>query len=223
MPDVSGEVRFTRVISLGDFGTDCEGVGRALCREGSGATLAAFMEQKIERRRTWNEQKHDWLEKFEKKMGATPDGVYGRWIHGKLTPYFDARASYLMLTWKPPPPPLVEPRQGFDSLHKSLWDIYSVGRRMGMFDLGTWNPASTLPSGGPSDHSVYPAYAFDLGIDPDSGYAHPTGRAFFHICMTRPEVEYVILGNKIGFRRTGVIATYSDGGHSNHCHVSGNR
>lgn len=217
-------VRFTRVISLGETGSDCEGVGRALIREGSaGVTLAAFNKQTQERRRTWNQQHADWLKKFEKKSGHQPDGIYGPSVHIDLSPHFDASATLMMKTWRPPPPPLIEPKQGWDALHKSLWDIYSVGCRMGLFDLGTWNPASTLPSGNPSDHSVKPAYAFDLGIDPDIGWEHDVARAYFYIALKRPEVEYVILGNKIGDRRTGMIHYYGYGSHNNHVHVSGNR
>jgi len=216
-------VRFTRVIGPDDTGADVEGVARALCREGSGATLSAFAKQTVERRQTWNQQKQDWLKKFEKTQGVKPDGIYGKWIHGELSPHFDAKAISLMDTWKPPPPPLIEPRQGFDSLHRSLWDIYSVGRRLDLFDLGTYNPDSNLPSGNPSDHAVYPAYAFDLGINPDIGFEHDLARSFFYIALKRPEIEYVILGNRIGYRRTGLVSYYGYGGHENHAHCSGNR
>lgn len=220
-------VRFTRVISLGDIGSDCEGVARALIREGSaGVTLSAFNNQAKERRQTWNPQKVDWLKKYETKLGKpfAVDGIYGKAVHIKLTPHFDALAEKMMLTWRPPPPPLVEPKQGWHSLHPSLYEVYTIGRNMGLFDLGTYNGASDLPSGAPSDHSVGPpAYAFDLGIDPDLGYDHDVGRAYFHVCLRKPQVEYVILGTKIGYRRTGLIAYYGYGGHSNHVHVSGNR
>jgi len=195
-----------------------------LIREGSaGVTLVAFNKQTPQRRQTWNAQKCDWLEKFEKKSGHKPDGIYGPSVHVDLSPHFDALATKMMLTWKPPPPPLIEPRQGWDSLHSSLHDIYSVGRRMGLFDLGTWNPDSTLPSGNASDHSVYPAYAFDLGFDPDLGWEHDIARAYFYIAMKRPQVEYVILGNRIGDRRTQMVNYYGYGAHNNHVHVSGNR
>lgn len=219
-------VRFTRVLGEGAQGSDCEGVARALIREGSaGVTLTAFNEQTTTRRRTWNAQKMDWLRKYERKLGEpfSVDGIYGRAVHEKLEPHFDARAAEMMAEWKPPPPPLVEPIQGFDSLHQSLWSIYSLGRNMHLFDLGTWNPNSTLPSGAKSDHAVYPAYAFDLGFDPDIGWKHDVARSFFYACLHRLEVEYVILGDRIGFRRTGTVQTYGSGGHWNHVHVSGNR
>lgn len=218
------EVRFTRIISLGDQGSDCEGVSRALIREGSaGVTLEAFNKQTQTRRRTWNLQKVDWLKKFEKKTGHKADGIYGKWVHEDLEPHFDALGAKYMQTWKPPPPPLIEPVQGFDSLSSTLHDIYSVGRRMDLFDLGTWNPSSTLPSGNPSDHSVHPAFAFDLGFDPDIGFQHDIARAYFYIALKRPQVEYVILGNRIGDRRTQMVNYYGYGAHENHVHVSGNR
>ncbi len=219
-------VRFTRAIALGMEGSDCEGVARALIREGSaGVTLAAFGKQTLARRRTWNEQKRDWLKKYETKLGDpfSVDGIYGRAIHERLEKHFDVLAAKYMSEWKPPPPPLIEPVQGFDALHRSLWDIYSVGRRMGLFDLGVYNPQSNLPSGAPSDHAVYPAYALDLGFDPDIGFEHDAARAFFYVALKRPEVEYIILGNRIGYRRTGLVSYYGYGAHSNHAHVSGNR
>lgn len=141
--------------------------------------------------------------------------------------YADAYAKWVYRTWtapKPKPIPAVEPLQGWASLHPSLHYLFSTGRTMGLSDLGTYNPASNLPSGAPSDHSVYPAYAFDLGVDPDTGYANPVGRAFFQLCVGHPAVEYVILGDKIASRNYGwALRTYSYGGHGNHAHVSGVR
>ena len=55
---------------------------------------------------------------------------------------------------KPPPPPkYVEPAQGFASLDRALWDEFTIGRNLGLADLGTYNHASRLPSGLPSDHA----------------------------------------------------------------------
>jgi len=117
---------------------------------------------------------------------------------------------------------LIEPKQGFDSLHPSLHEAYSLGRTMGLSDLGTYNPASTLPGGGKSDHAFFPAWAFDLGIEPDTGFANPVARAFFEAMVDRPDVEYVILGDKIWSRSRGLHA-YTAGGHLNHVHLSGIR
>jgi hypothetical protein len=55
---------------------------------------------------------------------------------------------------------LVEPRQGFDSLDESLWLAYSMGRKRGFTDLGTYVNK-------PGDHGwndrTRTAAAFDLG------------------------------------------------------------
>lgn len=141
--------------------------------------------------------------------------------------YADAYAKWVYRTWtapKPKPPPLVQPTQGFASLEPALWRLYSTGRTMGLEpDLGTFNPTSTLPGGGPSDHSVFPANAFDLGFDPDIGFAHPVARAFFNVCVGDPDCGYVILGDRIWSRARADegIRPYTAGGHLNHVHVSG--
>jgi hypothetical protein len=49
------------------------------------------------------------------------------------------------------------------SLQPSLHLAYSMGIKRSFTDLGTYNPKSTLPGGGKSDHAYYPAWAFDLG------------------------------------------------------------
>lgn len=146
------------------------------------------------------------------------------------TEHADAYAKYAYKIWtapkpKPIPPPAIEPIQGWNSLHSSLYEAFSLGRNMGLSDLGTYNPGSYLPSGSPSDHAVYPAYAFDLGIEPDTGWSNDVGRSFFYAMIGRREVEYVILGDKIWSRPRASegIRTYYSGGHSNHVHVSGNR
>lgn len=229
------DVRFTRVIGPGDEGTDCEGVARALIRQGSaGVTLAAFTAQTIERRRTWNAQHRDWLMKYERTLGGdfSVDGIYGRGVHEELEPHFDPMAADLMARWKPELPPLIEPRQGFASLHSSLHEPYSMGRRMGLFDLGTYNSKSRLPSSGRlSDHASSrtgatvpspPAMAFDLGFDPDTGFLHDTARAFFFAMTVWPTVEYVILGDRI-WTEEGGVHPYTFGGHGGHVHVSGFR
>lgn len=127
----------------------------------------------------------------------------------------------LLADLEPPLPVLIKPNQGWSSLHKSLWEAYSNGRRRGLTDLGTYNPDSRLPSGAPSDHAVLPAYAFDLGIEPDTGWANLKARAYAIWTAGRPEVEYTILGNRIWRGRFKVWGTYYSGGHLNHVHVSG--
>lgn len=167
---------------------------------------------------------------FQQWVGIRPTGHFGQATLDEMWAYADAYSKWVYRLYVPPKPkpeplPPIEPRQGWGSLHKSLWSIFSLGRNMDLSDLGTYNPSSTLPSGGPSDHAVWPAMAFDLGVEPDTGYANSVGRAYFHICMTRPEVEYVILGDRIWSRPRADegVRHYSGGGHANHVHVSGHR
>lgn len=173
----------------------------------------------------YNRRTVEAVKTFQRLNHLPGAGAFGQRTLDALWPHMDAYARLMYRSYRPPPPPpppLIEPRQGFRSLHSSLWQAFSLGRRMGLSDLGTYNPASRLPSGAPSDHAVYPAYAFDLGISPDTGFANPVGRAFFEAMVGRPEVEYVILGNMIWSRTSG-LHNYTAGGHYNHVHVSGNR
>ena len=90
---------------------------------------------------------------------------------------------------------------------------------MGLTDLGTYNPKSTLPSGAKSDHAYYPSYAFDLGFSPQIGMRNGMAAAFFNSMISRPEVSYVICGDKI-WSQTGGLHSYTYGNHDNHVHVS---
>lgn len=144
--------------------------------------------------------------------------------------YADAYAKWVYKTWnaprpKPIPPDPIEPIQGWNSLHSSLHDLFSLGRGLKLSDLGTFNPSSTLPSGSPSDHALWPALAFDLGVEPDTGWANDVGRSFFYTCKSSAACGYVILGDRIWSRARAAegIRHYSGGGHHNHVHVSGNR
>lgn len=157
------------------------------------------------------------VKEFQKDKGILASGTVGPRTWKALDQYLDTRARELLA---PPKPTLVEPKQGFNSLHRSLWEAYSIGRNMGLTDLGTYNPASRLPGGGKSDHAQYPALAFDLGFSPQTGYGNFTARQFFLKMVDRPEVEYVILGNKIWSKSRG-LHQYTAGGHMNHVHVSG--
>ena len=112
---------------------------------------------------------------------------------------------------------LIKPRQGFDSLRRDGWNLYSLGRRLGLSDLGTHNPASTLPGGGKSDHAYRPARAFDLGLT--KAGTRERARSRHRHCKTRPEVEYVIFERKIWSRSRGEHE-YTAGGHDTHVHVS---
>lgn len=112
---------------------------------------------------------------------------------------------------------LLKPKQGFDSLRKDGWSLYSMGRRLGASDLGTYNPASTLPGGGKSDHAYRPSRAFDLGNT--KAFTVEKAWWYFNHCRTRPEVEYVIYRDKI-WSRTNGLRKYTAGGHETHVHVS---
>jgi hypothetical protein len=112
---------------------------------------------------------------------------------------------------------LRKPRQGFDSLRRAGWALYTLGRRLGLSDLGTHNPASTLPGGGKSDHAFWPARAFDLGLTKVGTRAR--ARWYFKRCQGRPEVEYVIFEELI-WSRTNGLRKYTAGGHMTHVHVS---
>lgn len=217
----------TRPLRVGTTGLDVEGCRRALIRYLQTGTLAQFTAKPERERQTMDEWAIKHLELAQAKAGLPVDRVLGPKVETALRAAgaFDAFADSLLIRYaqEQAEPNLVEPRQGWNSLHRSLWPIYSFGRHAGLSDLGTHNPASRLPSGRPSDHAVLPAYACDLGIDPDTGWNHPAGRAVFMKAMADPGVEYVILGNRIGFRSSGSIRSYTSGGHLNHVHISGNR
>jgi len=112
---------------------------------------------------------------------------------------------------------LIKPRQGFGSLRSDGHAAYALGRRLGLSDLGTYNPASTLPGGGKSDHAYSPARAFDLGLTKTG--TRERARWFFRRMIDRTEVEYVIFEDKIWSRTQGLHA-YTAGGHATHVHVS---
>lgn len=176
----------------------------------------------------FNQKTADAVKTFQRINDIDATGHFGQASLDALWPYMDAYARLMYRTYVPPkpkpvPPPLVEPKQGWASLHPSLHAAYSIGRTLGFSDLGTYNPASRLPSGAPSDHAVSPALAFDLGIDPDTGYDHDAARAYFHTLIGRPEIGYVILGERIWsrVRASEGVRRYTAGGHENHVHVSG--
>lgn len=112
---------------------------------------------------------------------------------------------------------LLPPRQGFASLRSDGWELYTLGRRLGLRDLGTYNPAATLPGGGKSDHAYHPARAFDLGLT--KAGTRERARWYFRHCRERAEVEYVIFERRI-WSRTNGDRPYTAGGHDTHVHVS---
>lgn len=178
-------------------------------------------------RQTFGVGKRTLAKKCAAKAGLPEYGVVGPELFDRMLKAgaFQGRAGELLAAYAEANAPLIEPIQGFKALHQSLWRIYTIGRMMGLHDLGCYNPASRLPgSGRPSDHAVYPAMAFDLGVDPDNGWDNLAGRRFFYECLDRPkDVEYVILGDRIAFTSDRNVRPYRSGGHLNHVHVSGHR
>lgn len=107
------------------------------------------------------------------------------------------------------------------SLDRGLADEYAIARStiVGFRDDGTYNPASRLPSGGPSDHAVYPARAFDAGFNPHDPASLRSAEDFASAMIGRPGIHYVILGDMIWSTEHG-LHPYTEGGHGSHVHVS---
>lgn len=174
-------------------------------------------------RRTFGTGMKQLVRRIEAKAGMAVDGKAGPGVDRILrkSGAYDSVCDELLREYadEHPPPPVVLP---VASLHYSLWAAYSEAlSTTGLFSLGTYNPKSTLPSGAPSDHAVYPAYAFDIGFDPDAGWANPVARSYAEKTVKRLEVEYLILGDRIHI--DGGWKTYTGGGHFDHIHVSGRR
>jgi len=209
-------VRTIKLVSLP--GKDIEAWMRDVHRVLGVGSLTTFAQRPTVFRRSFGPVKKRQVAAAQRKLAMEVSGVIGPGTQSVLTPYLDGYARGLLKA--APPVKLVAPTQGFGSLDRRLWDAYSFGRNLGLSDLGTYNPASTLPGGGRSDHAYLPARAFDLGVEPDTGYYNRPGREFFDEMIGRPEVEYVILGDRIWSRSRG-LRPYTSGGHANHAHVSG--
>jgi hypothetical protein len=215
-----------RTVKYRMTGIDIDGHGHAMHKYLHDGQTAAYLQQKESMRQTFGIAKRTLAKKCAKKAGLPEYGVVGPNLYKVM---YDAGAyrgrpeACVQAYIDAQRPKLIEPNQGWDSLHVSLWKAYSLGRSKlyGFSDLGTWNPASRLPSGAPSDHSVHPAFAFDLGIDPDTGWSHLKARAYVYQIAGWAEIEYVILGDRIWTDRG--LGRYHNGGHMNHIHVSGNR
>ena len=117
---------------------------------------------------------------------------------------------------------LVEPRQGFDSLVPSLHLAYSMGRKRGFTDLGTY-------ANKPGDHGYWPAYAFDLGRYNrfyNKGWNYLVARKLANLYWKERNalgINYVILGKKIISRAKPYWHPLGTGdtSHMWHLHVSG--
>lgn len=231
----------TRTLALGSYGKDVDAIKRTVYRgldkRDGGNRLKTHMSRKpletpqsaLIRRRTYGAFFRSDVNKLKTLMKLTANGKVEPTFFAKMKSlgYADSFAIDLLeqyaIDHKPAPPVIkyVEPRQGFSSLDRRLWDEYTIGRNMGLWDLGTYNKASTLPSGAPSDHSVDPAVAFDLGFSPQTGYDNAKARKFFHLMAGAEGIHYVILGNKIWSVEKG-LHSYSDSySHAGHIHVSG--
>lgn len=217
-------LQYHRSLKVGTVGFDVWGAKRAvyifLKNE---AKWQNFLKKTPLGKRTFGTIFRADLIKAQRLLTAGVEGVFDKPTLRALESVdaFDHTARALWnLQYVPIEPKLVEPIQGFHSLDKSLWELYSIGRDMDLSDEGTYNAASKLPSGAPSDHAFWPAFAFDLGIHASDGYANPTGRKYFDLAIKRTEVHYVILGTTIWSKEKGLHG-YTDGGHTSHCHTSG--
>lgn len=123
---------------------------------------------------------------------------------------------------------LVEPKQGWASLAPALYLAYSMGRKRGFTDLGTYVPKA-LDHGGLPWARRPPAWAFDLGRKDRflfKGWGYIVARRFAKFLWENHRalnIEYVILGHKIISRSKPYWHYYPDtgGSHSFHIHVSG--
>ena len=120
---------------------------------------------------------------------------------------------------------LVQPRQGWESLHSSLWLAYSMGRVRGFTDLGTY---VDKPGDHGWDDARRMAAAFDLGRNDRflfRGWNYLKARRLVRLYVRHHEaldIEYVILGMRIWSRTHGWHRlTTDDRSHMFHIHVSG--
>lgn len=223
--------KLTRTLATGCVGKDVEGVTRAMLRYlNDGPNWKAFIAALPVVRRTWGPGKTRLAKRCQAKLGRPQTGRIAPGDERALRAAgaFDATADRLLDEYaaahkpKTPATNLVEPKQGWNSLRRDLWEAFSIGRNRGLTDLGTYNPASRLPSGAPSDHAVYPAVAFDLGFTPATGWNNLKASTYAREMAKRPEVEYVICGDRIWSVSRG-WHPYTAGGHEGHVHVSGHR
>lgn len=115
---------------------------------------------------------------------------------------------------------LVEPPQGFHSLHEDLWLAFSLGIRRGYYSVGTY-------ANKPGDHGYWPARAFDLrrkGWLGRFGWGFRNAQKLAQFYWDNHEalnLDYVIVGRKIISRAHPYWRPYTrDPSHDWHIHVS---
>jgi hypothetical protein len=150
---------FTRTLKRGNRGKDVEAAKRGVYRFLGTGELTSLSKQPEFVRQFYGPFFVQHVKKAQKKLGLPQTGVFGPATQKKIMPYLDDYAKSLLRPKAAPKPKLVAPNQGYGSLTSRLWEAYSLGRNMGMSDLGTYNPASRLPSGRRSDHAYLPAKA----------------------------------------------------------------
>lgn len=210
---------------MGMYGLDIEAHGRAMHRYLKDGQLSAYTKQPTKMKRTYGVGKRTLAKKCALKAGLPQYGVVGPALYWAMQDAnaYDVLANHMIDVYiaASKKPILVEPRQGWESLAKVLWPAYSEAMlTAGMSDLGTYNPYSRLPSGKPSAHASWPARAFDVGIEPDTGWANLPARTLAQSLARRPEIVQVILGNEIYTTARG-WHSWNGGGHQNHIHVQG--
>lgn len=136
--------------------------------------------------------------------------------------YAQLKAQYLKKHQR-----LVEPRQGFDSLAEDMWLAYSMGRKRGFTDLGTY-VNKPLDHGGLPWARHPPAWAFDLGRADSKFWQRQWGqlmsRRYVNLLIEHHKplsVEYVIYRDRIWSRSRGWRYYGPDKSHFWHIHVSG--
>lgn len=123
----------------------------------------------------------------------------------------------------------VRPNQGWDSLHKNLWLAYSLGRKRGYYDVGTYANKPGDHSWGDRHGSPGTALAFDLrrkGWLGRWGWGYRNARKFARFLWENHEalkLDYVIVGRELISRSKPYWhpLTTGDTSHDWHIHVSG--
>jgi len=122
----------------------------------------------------------------------------------------------------------VEPRQGFESLHGNLWLAYSMGRKRGFYDVGTYARKPGDHSWGDRNGRRGVALAFDLrrkGWVGRFGWGWVNARRLARFYWQHHQalnINYVIVGRKIISREHPAWRPYTRStSHDWHLHVSG--